>query len=198
MWSFFGAALDWLKSKPSILFGIFAFSIVVTALPKSWRTHLGYDELIKPYRGLINLVALASIVLLLVMFIGWLISSAKPPITKKWKQWRLNRKAPILLKALSGQEKSYVAKFVQADRSTLPFSITDGVINGLEGKGIVSRGSEFPIHLDRFDFNLHSWAQRTLQKYPELKEDILKHYEPERGGNCTTLTTTSLPPRIHD
>jgi hypothetical protein len=174
------AFFDWFISKPSILFGIAVVCIMVVAMPKSYQKYFGYDEIIKPYRGFISLAGLASGVLWLVTVFTKLIALIYPPIVKKWKQWRFDKKAPDILRNLTAQEKSYLAKYITKDVSTLDFMFGDGVINGLRRKGVVYQASSVSKQFDYFDFNLQPWVLKTVEKYSDLKDDILKHYEPER------------------
>lgn len=175
IWSFIKRALDWFISKPSILFGIAVVCIVMVALPKSYREYLGYDELINSYRGFISLSGLASGVL-------WVVAICKKFIAiiiKKWQEWRFDKNAPNILRNLTTQEKSYLAKYIAKDVSTLDFEISDGVINGLQKKCVVYQASSISSHHYNWDFNLQPWVSNALEKYPDLKDDILKHYEPD-------------------
>jgi len=173
------AFFDWFISKPSILFSIAVVCIVVVAMPKSYRGYLGYDELIKPYRGFISLAGLASGVLWLVNVLTKFIALIYPRLTKVWKQWRFDKNASNIVRGLTTQEKSYLAKYITKDVSTLAFIIGDGVISGLQLKGVVYQASGVSRQYDYFDFNLKPWVSKALEKHPDLKDDILKHHRPE-------------------
>ena len=179
VWGFIKASLDWFTSKPRILFGIAVVCIVVVAMPESYRVYLGYDELIKPYRGFISLAGLGFGVLWFVDLFTKFIGLIHPPLIKKWIQWRFERKAPNILWDLTTQEKSYLAKYIAENVSTLDFSISDGVINGLARKGVVYQPSSVSKRHYNFDFNLQPWVLKAIEKHSDLKADILKHYEPE-------------------
>jgi len=165
--------LSWFTSKPIILFAIAVVCFVVLALPESWRIYLGYDELIKPYRGWISLAALISGVLWLIAILAKLIDLIRPWIRTRWESWWFYRKAPNILRELSRQEKQYVAKYVKEDVSTLDWHAEDGVIGGLEAKKIVFVAAKV---IGRYiPWNLQPWVMKTLKKHSDLKNEILEH-----------------------
>ena len=146
--------------------------LVIVGLPEVYRAYLGYDELIQPYRGWISLLGLASGVYWLVMV------SARVP---QWalgrvQEWMLWKKAPNNLRKLSSDEKEYIARYIKGDVSSCDFHLGDGVINGLEAKSVVYRAASISKHGSYFAFNLQPWVLKALDRYSDLKEDILKHY----------------------
>jgi len=162
---------NWLKLKPRHLLGVATVCFIIVGLPEPLRKFLGYDDLIRPYRGWISLTGLAFGVYGLVM----LVAGLQPWLSQKLNELYLRKKAPKILSKLSSQEKSYLAKYIAQHVTTLDFSITDGVIRGLEGKGVVYRASSLGT-LHHFAFNLQSWVSETLDENPELKNDIVNHY----------------------
>lgn len=171
--------MDWLKTvigylklKPRYFFGLSVVCLVVVGLPKVWRVYLGYDELIQPYRGWISLLGVASGVYWFVMVVAgfphWLLD--------KLQEWILWKKAKNNLCKLSPDEKGYIAKYIKGNASSHEFHLGDGIINGLEAKSVVYRAANISRHGSYFAFNLQPWVLKALNEYPDLKEDILKHY----------------------
>lgn len=178
VWSYIKAFLDWFASKPSILFGIAVVCIVLVMMPESYREYLGYDGIIEPYRGWISIIGLTSGILWLVFILTKLTILIYYRLVKKWKDWRFNKLGPTILRDLSAQEKSYLAKYIKTNRSSLDFEISDGVINALQKKGVVYQASYVSKRFYNWDFNLQPWVLRTLKEHTQLKNEILKHYKP--------------------
>jgi len=178
IWGCIKGFLNWFTSKPSILFGIAVACIVVLALPEPWRIYLGYDELIKPIRGWISLVALVSGVLWLVAILTKFMALIYSFVGGQLENWWFRRKAPKILYELSRQEKQYVAKYIKNDVTTLKWSLEAGVIEGLRAKHVVYLASRMG-RLSGFAFTLQPWVTKALEKHSDLKDDILKHYEEE-------------------
>ena len=63
MFGWLKIALEWLVSKPSTFFGIGIICIVIVALPNQWQIYLGYNVLLKSYKGGISIVGISSLVL---------------------------------------------------------------------------------------------------------------------------------------
>lgn len=171
--------MDWLKTiigylklKPRHLFGLSVVCFVIVGLPKACRLYLGYDESIQPYRGWISLLGVASgaywFVMVAAGFPQW-------ALDKLW-DWILLKKAQTNLSKLARDEKEYIAKYIQGDISSRYFHPGDGIINGLEAKRVVYRASVISKHGPCFAYNLRPWVLQAFDKYPDLKNDILKHY----------------------
>jgi len=136
--------------------------LVVVGLPKPWREHLGYDELIKPYRGWISLVGLGSgvywFVIVTADFPHWVLG--------KWQEWQLRKIAQDYLRRLSPDEKGYIAKYIKGNVSSCEFNLGDGIINGLEAKSVVYRPANISCHGSYFAFNLQPWVLKALGVCP--------------------------------
>jgi len=160
-----------LKIEPKYLFGLAIVCLVVAGLPKVCREYLGYYKLVESYRGWINLVGIASFVYAFVL----ITLSGVTYIWEKLQEWRLQKNAPKILRELADDEKGYIAKYIKQNVSSLEFGIDDGVINGLELKGIVYR----PVSVGTYNhsaFNLRSWVIKAIDENPSLKRHILEHY----------------------
>jgi len=91
-------------------------------------------------------------------------------------EWILWKKAPNNLRKLSADEKEYIAEYIKGNVSSCDFHLGDGVINALEAKNVVYRAANISKHGSYFAFNLQPWVLMALDKYSDLKDDILKHY----------------------
>ena len=164
--------LGYLKLKPRYLFGLSVVCLVIVGLPKVCRVYLGYDELILPYRGWISLLGLALgvywFVVVIAGFPHW--------VLVKLQEWILWKKAKNNLRKLSPDEKRCIATYIGRNVSSCEFHLGDGIINALEAKSVVYRAANISRHGSYFAFNLQPWVLKAFDEYPDLKEDILKHY----------------------
>ena len=164
--------LSYLKLKPRYLIGLAIVCFVVILLPKSCREYLAYDELIRSHKGWISLVGICAgiygFIMLMPDGLNW--------VQGKLIYWRLSRNPQKILCKLAQDEKECLAKYIRSNVSSLDFHIGGGVINGLEEKMVVYRAADISTHGSYFAFNLQPWVLNALEKYPELKDDIQKHY----------------------
>ena len=91
---------------------------------------------------------------------------------KKINVIRFKKHRSELIKKLSPEEKQYVMAFYnkdtkQFDTSSI-FDITNAVVNLLEHKQIIGRGSSLSVGYTEFSYFLQPWAQEYLNK--QLKE----------------------------
>jgi len=163
--------LNWIKLKPKYLMGIGITCLIVVGLPKSWREHLDYDDLINPYRSWVSLAGIVFCVYGSIL----LITDIKPWIKARWINWRFKKLAPKKLKGLANDEKMYMAEYIKNNASSLNFPISNGVINALQQKRIVYRGATFSVEDDVFPYNVQPWVLKALDKDPDIKSDIMKN-----------------------
>ena len=72
-----------------------------------------------------------------------------------------------VLKRLTIVECAYLAKYMSKQTQTAYFAPSDGVVGGLESKGILYRSA----HLGRvheFAYNIQPWAYEQLRKNPQI------------------------------
>ncbi len=162
--------LEWLKIHPKYLIGLALVCLVLVGLPQSWRAYLGYQELIAPYRGWLSVAGVACLVY--ACFIS--LAGVSPWVQRKWSNWRFRRTAPKRLRALPSQEKGCLAEYLARDASTLYFSLGDGIVRGLEGKGVIYRASEVSMINDVFGYNLQPWVLSAVKKDDALAKEIMK------------------------
>ena len=74
------------------------------------------------------------------------------------------------LHQLSPEEKRVLRLYIDANSKTLMFKVTDGVVGGLEKKGILYRPTEW-TKADKAAYNLHDWIWVYLKRHPDLIEE---------------------------
>lgn len=168
---------NWLKLKPRHFLGVAMVCFIIVILPEPLRKFLGYDDLISPYRGWFSLAGLAFAVYGFVMLIACL----QPWLLGKLEEQKLRKSAPKILKKLSAEEKSYIARYIKQNTSSLDFRISDGTIKGLEAKDIVYCATQISVSFDYFAFNLQPWVLDSLDTNPDLKKDMLKYLDFRKG-----------------
>jgi len=179
MLNYLKTVLSWLNLKPTTLLSIGVTCLAIVAIPESWQKAIGYGELIKPVKGYIGLVGVASTVFGLAKFVFGCISSQGILLLRKWRKWRLGKNAPTILRSLSRQEKEYLARYIKRDITSLEFDLSDGTIRTLQAKKIVYQGSNVSLYHTVFSFNLQPWVQEAFKKHPDLKKDILSFHKDE-------------------
>jgi hypothetical protein len=74
------------------------------------------------------------------------------------------------LETLLPGEKLRLREYIETRQVTAIWSIRDGVVKGLEAKGILYRASSVGAGFD-FPFGLQPWAREILEGEPHLLED---------------------------
>lgn len=72
-----------------------------------------------------------------------------------------------VLKQLTPVECKYLANYIFKQTQTAYFSPSDGVVGGLESKGILYRSSNLG-RVHNFAYNIQPWAYEQLSKNPQL------------------------------
>lgn len=73
-----------------------------------------------------------------------------------------------LLHKWTPEEKGYLAPYIQGGLNSINVGMDDGIMSGLQSKGITYRASNMGNLLDGFAFNLQPWAREYLEKNPEI------------------------------
>jgi hypothetical protein len=157
---------DWLKLKPSLLVGVALASGFAVLAPATWLARLGLDSLVSEHRGWFGGALLVSVAVLLALSAAWLFGSAASPLVEWWQTKRLSG----FLKTLSPPEKALLKKYLDQQTTTLYFSITDGVVNGLVQKRILWRAASLSAGFTDFAFNIQPWAWDYLKSRRQLVE----------------------------
>ena len=137
-------------------------------MPSVFVAALGLTAFIATNRSIIGVVFLASVVLLITEFCCWLWSSWRSIQTKKRKQ-----KARIeSLTELTQDERLYLLPYIIEGKNTRYFTLEDGVVGGLEAKGILYRAANEGSILKGFAFNMQPWARKYLSEHRNLFNDV--------------------------
>lgn len=89
---------------------------------------------------------------------------------KKVSKWLRVRQGLRLLEDLTPVEKAYLRRYVDSGTRTQSFTITDGVVTGLCGKGILYPASRYGHGVIWQDHNIQPWAWKAIQANPRLLE----------------------------
>jgi hypothetical protein len=89
------------------------------------------------------------------------------------KEWRFRRNLQSTLLDLTHAEKEFLRPFILEGNNTRYVSISDGVANGLQAKGVIYRASNFSLGGRPgmlFPWNLQPYARRALNENRHLLE----------------------------
>lgn len=157
--------LSVLKFAPHVFFGLAVASGIALFAGPSFTAALGIDPLLREDRVWVGVTFLVSVSVFVSATGAHLLHLLGPPLLDRWneRQWRKE------LGVLSPPEKQVLAEYLRENTTTRAQPISDGVVGGLVGKGILYRSSNVGHRgSSSFDFNLQPWAWRHLRKHPEL------------------------------
>ncbi|WP_295511889.1 super-infection exclusion protein B [uncultured Sulfitobacter sp.] len=149
--------------RAALIFIAVSGSLLFT--PTNFIASLGLGELVSSNRPAIGLLFLLSAATL-----GTEISVASYKfVVDQHKKKKYGKFVRAQLSNLSADEKSALRTYIEEDVSTRHFSMSQGVAQGLEGKGILSRSSNLgvPGSGDHFPFLLQPEAKKAIQEHPE-------------------------------
>lgn len=72
------------------------------------------------------------------------------------------------LKSLTPDEKGRLIPYIRDERASVTYPVGDGVVGGLQGKGILYRASSIGHAISGFPYNLQPWAREVLVEHPEF------------------------------
>ena len=96
-------------------------------------------------------------------------------LKENWREIRILHQRTKLLQSLTPTEYGYLHQFMARQSQTVTFTVFDGVIAGLEEKGVVCRANSQANKAGEQDFNLYSWAYDFLRTHPELFGKGVEH-----------------------
>ena len=123
----------------------------------------GLADFLAKYRMWIGFALLASCAYLLAQGLAWIfdvISSLLDDVRMK----KVRRK---WLTKLTPDEKAVLVPYIRNQATSVAYSLNDGAVRGLEGKGVLYRASSVSYGLE-FPFNMQPWAREILSAEPEL------------------------------
>ena len=94
---------------------------------------------------------------------GWLFGIGKG----KYRARKVEETEIDILKHLTPVECKYLVNYIHKHTQTAYFAPSDGVVGGLESKGILYRSSSLG-RVHNFAYNIQPWAYEQLRKNPQL------------------------------
>jgi len=155
--------LDGIKLPTRYLFSIAVATGFVLFAPIATLNQLGLTATVNQFRGYIGgiFILAASLV-----STSWLIAVYQSLSLRAKAQKNIKRLQERLHK-LTPDEAAELFKFINEQTRTQYFSITDGVIGGLEAENIIYKSNNVG-DLDAWAYNIQPWAWDYLNKNPQL------------------------------
>lgn len=94
----------------------------------------------------------------------------------KYRAHKMEENEIEVLKQLTPVECTYLANYIFKQTQTAYFAPSDGVVGGLESKGILYRSSNLG-RVHKFAYNIQPWAYEQLSKNPHLLTNKLAESE---------------------
>ncbi len=170
-----GSTIDaFRKLAPVPLLALGLGSVAVLNAPDSVAGSTGITEFRETWRGYIGLVAFVAWSYLAAHLISWVVGL----VVSCLKNRSIKRNQIDLLKALAPHERWYLKAFVCDEVTTIRCGMDDGIIGGLDAKGMVFRSSAVGDCVDGFPWNIQPWALEYLKKNPKLLEGAVEPHSP--------------------
>jgi hypothetical protein len=132
--------------------------------PASVLDSAGMAKLVSEYRPWLGGAFTLSCAYLLAHAVKYLSDSIK-----SWQGARsLDKQRIKWLASLTPDEKGRLIPYIRDERGSLTYPVDDGVVGGLQGKGILYRASNIGHAIRGFPYNLQPWAREALMKHPEF------------------------------
>ena len=142
-------------------------TLLLLFLPDSIIAQIGLTEFTLSHRSELGAALIGSASLLAVHS-----SFAVGRFAKgRWNKWRFQRNAREMLEELTAEEKEFLRPLILGGENTQYASISDGVANGLQARGIVYRASILSVPGTPgllFPWNLRPYARKVLREEPYL------------------------------
>lgn len=143
-----------------IVFTIYLTTIFFTIMPKWIVNSLSLLDFKNKYQFAFSI----CFIILTCYYLSALISHFLKKMKKiKFKKQRIN-----LIKAISLEEKQYIMTFYDSDSkqfgTSTTFDISNAIVNLLERKQIIGRGSNLSVGYTNFSYFLQPWAQEYLNE----------------------------------
>ena len=161
MGKFFFAFAEYCQKVPApfLLFLLVTLGGIVYA-PDSWTESIRLTTFRNSHGHWFGLAFL----LVVAFTCGRILNYVRMRFVRRRKQ-KLRQK---LLHNLTAQEKGYLVPFVVQGLNTVNAGIEDGIMGGLEAKGIVYRSANAGDSWSGFPFNLQPWARDYLSQHESL------------------------------
>lgn len=179
MWEFLKNLRDFLSLDYRSLFIIACISWVVFYVPEWFWDSLGLQNIRSIILPWVSTIGVISSLWFVFGGIFDLVSKGAKKINALQEPRKMQKTREEILLTTSEVERSYIAKYMSEDTTTIAFDARDGVVNGLIAKGILYQARQMPNPFSfDFDINVHPWVVEYLQKHPKVLENI----EPIDGG----------------
>lgn len=143
-----------------IIFTIYLATIFFTIMPKGIVKSLSLLDFKNKYQFAFSI----CFIILTCYYFSVIMSYA----VKKIKTLRFKKRRESLIKAISLEEKQYIMSFYDFETkqfgTSTTFDISNAIVNLLEHKQIIGRGSNLSVGLTNFSYFLQPWAQEYLNK----------------------------------
>jgi len=123
----------------------------------------GLTDFVTKYRMWIGLSLVASCAYLVAHGLSWFFNV----IGSMLDDARMRKARRKWLTTLTPDEKAVLIPYIRDQAASVTYSLNDGAVRGLEGKGVLYRASSVSYGLG-FPFNMQPWAREILSAEPEL------------------------------
>lgn len=131
--------------------------------PSSMLGSAGMVKLVSEYRPWLGGAFVLSCAYLLAHAVKYFAD-----VIKAWQGARsLDKQRAKWLKSLTPDEKGRLIPYIRDERASVTYPVGDGVVGGLQGKGILYRASNIGHAISGFPYNLQPWAREILTEHPE-------------------------------
>lgn len=131
--------------------------------PAHFVVAAGITDFVAKYRAWIGLALLASCTYLIAHGIYWIFNV----IGSFLEDVRMRKVRRKWLTTLTPDEKAVLVPYIRDQAASVTYSLNNGAVRGLEGKGVLYRASSVSYGLG-FPFNMQPWAREILSAEPEL------------------------------
>jgi len=165
MWeASFGPVVNAIRNAgPQLYTAALVASSLVLFLPDSVIAQIGLTGARETYRLPLGLVFVASASLVAVHTLF----SIPGLLTSPWRNWRYRSHVREHLSRLTAQEKQFLRPYIANGEATRHASVTDGIANGLQAKGIVYRAANITLPGQPgllLPYNLQPIARKILER----------------------------------
>jgi hypothetical protein len=155
--------LEWLKLSPRYLVPIAIVTAILLFSPTPFLEKLGLSLFVIQFRAYLSIVFLLSSVLILANWVLSLFEWLRKQIEGRKRANEYYKR----LESLSDEEKDLLRGYIDGNTKTQYFSVSDGVVNGLEALKIIYRSSTVG-YLNNWSYNINPWVWNHLHDHPEL------------------------------
>jgi hypothetical protein len=147
-----------LGKLPSFVFGSICWTFIL--LPVKISEILGITDIINSNRALIGFFSIFFTIYLL-SFLTY------EYLREHLSQWIIINRVKKRLRNLTKDEKEALRPFIEENKRTQQFSLSDGIAGGLEAKEILYRSSTLGSFRDEFPYNIqdHAFEYLSTHKY---------------------------------